>query len=49
MSSVMPRFILGLAAIRERLDLEERRAWKRDVRTFMITAEVSLTVSLAAS
>ncbi|RDX54896.1 hypothetical protein OH76DRAFT_847438 [Lentinus brumalis] len=34
-------FVHDLAEIRQRLDLEECRDWKRDVRTFMVDAENS--------
>ncbi|RDX54894.1 hypothetical protein OH76DRAFT_1397203 [Lentinus brumalis] len=34
-------FVLDLAAVRERLDLQECISWKRKVRTFMVNAETS--------
>ncbi len=46
MLTLLPSFVHDLAEIRQRLDLEECRDWKRDVRTFMVDAEVSLVLSI---
>lgn len=42
MLTLYASYVRELAVLRERLDLEECRDWKRHARTFMVKAQVSL-------